>query len=98
MTTATRTSSPLLGKLGAAFGAAALAATAWLALLTFTSFGPPDVVRFLGAVFLPIGIGGAIGVAIAERRGPGRRLALAGLGLAALAVVVLVVMQLAVGY
>lgn len=98
MTMSARSSSPFLGRLGVAFGVAALAAIAWLALLSFTSFGPPDVVRFLGALFLPIGIGGAIGVAIAERRGPGRRLALIGLGLAGLAVVGLVVMQLAAGY
>ena len=98
MSTATRASSPFLGTLGAAFGATALAATAWVALLSFTSFGPPDAVRFLGAIFLPIGIGGAIAVAIAERHGPGRRPAFVGLGLAALAVVGLVVMQFAAGY
>ena len=98
MTTATRASGPLVGKMGAVFGALAAAATAWLAVLTFTSINPPDLVRFAGAVFLPIGIGGAIAAAIAERHGPGRGLALVGLGLAAVAVVVLVVMQFAVGY
>lgn len=98
MTTRTHDHGALVGQVGAVFGALALAAVAWLAMLTFSSLNPPDTVRFAGAVFLPLGIGGSIGAAIAGRRGPGRPWALLGLGLSAAAVVALTAMMFAVDY
>ena len=97
MTTGAWEARPLVGQIGALFGALALAAVGWLALLTFSSLHPPEAVRIAGAAFLPLGICGAI-AGIVGRHGASRPWAFLGMALAAVAVVALTVMQFAVDY
>ena len=98
MTTGAWEARPLVGQIGALFGALSLAAVGWLALLTFSSLHPPEAVRIAGAAFLPLGIGGAILAGIVGRHGASRPWAFLGMALAAVAVVALTVMQFAVDY
>lgn len=98
MTTGTQRAESLVGQISAGFGALALVGVAWVAVLTFSSLDPPEAVRITGTLFLPLGLGGAVGAGIAGRHGASRPWALLGMALAAAAVVALTLMQLAAGY
>ena len=79
------------GRWSAAFGLAGAAAFVWLWLLSATPLDPPNWVRILGLVFLPIGVVGALFTGIPAVRGAGRPAALVGLIAAALTVIAFIV-------
>lgn len=80
------------GRLSAVFGLLALAAFAWLWVLSATPFDPPNWVRILGLVFLPIGLVGALVTGIAGVRRPPRAWAVVGLAAAGATIVAFVLL------
>ncbi|GAA4378126.1 hypothetical protein [Agromyces bauzanensis] len=75
------------------FGLVALAAFAWLWVLSATPLDPPNWVRILGLVFLPIGLLGAVVTGIAGLRGA-RGWAVFGLVAAGLTIVAFIVLNI----
>lgn len=76
-----------LGTASATFGGVALAAMAWLWLLTLPEVNPPNFIRILGLIWLPIGAVVSVATGLLARRGGGRVGALVGLTLTAAALV-----------
>lgn len=72
------------GVLCTAFAAIAAAALVWLWSLTLPGFNPPNWIRILGVVWLPIGSAGSVMTGILGRRGPGRIWVVVGLTLVVL--------------
>jgi hypothetical protein len=79
------------------FGALALAAVVWVALLTYV-INPPNWIRIAGSSFLPIGIVIGLGTGVLGRRGPERRWAITGLTLVAIAVITFTALNFSVDY
>jgi hypothetical protein len=90
--------SELAGTVTLALGVLFTAAVAFAYVLSLReSFNPPDWVRVLGLVWLPIGLGGVpVGYAVA-RTGAGREHALVGVLVALTGLVALVGLVVAVG-
>lgn len=80
------------GVLSVVFGLVALAAFGWLWALSATPLDPPNWVRILGIVFLPIGIIGGVITGISGLRGAGRGWAIAGLVAVGLTIVAFIVL------
>lgn len=80
-----------LGRWSATLGLIGAAAFVWLWLLSATPLDPPDWIRILGLVFLPVGVIGAMITGIPAVRGAGRPAALVGLIAAALTVIAFIV-------
>jgi hypothetical protein len=87
-----------LPTLCAVFGAVALAAFLWLWALTLPDVNPPNWIRILGVIWLPIGIGGAAVTGILGWRGAGRVRSVVGLSLAALAVIAFITLVATADY
>jgi hypothetical protein len=86
------------GTLALLSGALALLATAFAYVLSLTDVvDPPNWVRILGLVWLPLGFFGAPLAYTVARRGPGRARGLAGLVLAAVGLVLFVVLLFVAG-
>ena len=86
------------GVLSAVFGVVALAAFGWLWALSTTPLDPPDWVRILGIVFLPIGI--IVGVLTGIpglRSAAGRPWAIAGFAAVGLTIVAFIVLITVLG-
>ncbi|MDC5696275.1 hypothetical protein OO014_03325 [Intrasporangium calvum] len=77
----------LIGLVALVLGFAAVAALIWLWALTLPNVNPPNWVRILGVLWLPVGVVGAGWAGLLGLRGPGRRWSVVGLSLAGLAVV-----------
>lgn len=86
------------GKVGAVSGTVALLAAGWVGLISFTEVDVPEWTRVAGSWLLPLGVVGAVLAAGGSKRGPGWPWAIAGVVLAAAAVVVLVLMQVYVDH
>ena len=85
-------SSDRLGVLCVTFGALGAAAFLWLAALSLTDFNPPDWIRILGVVWLPIGVAGSLITGVVGRHGPHRVAVTIGLALTALTLIGFVVL------
>ena len=85
-------SSDRLGALCVAFGALGAAAFLWLAALTLTDLNPPDWIRILGVIWLPIGMAGSLITGVMGRKGPHRVAVSIGLALTALTAIGFVVL------
>lgn len=81
-----------LGRWCAVLGLVSLAALVWLWVLSATPLDPPNWVRILGLVWLPVGVVGALFTGIPALRGEGRPGALVGLIAAAVTVIAFVVL------
>ena len=93
MNTTTMSTSGVAGRVGFAFAAVAAAAMVFVwSISTSGALDPPAWVRIGGSLLVPVGIAGAVGAGLLGLRGSGRRWAIAGLAVAAAAVVVFVVL------
>lgn len=81
----------------AAFGAVALAALVWIWALSQPRFNPPDSLRIVGSLLLPVGLAGSLASAYLARGGPRRVGVVLGLSLGALTVVGFVVLLVTMG-
>lgn len=86
------------GTLCAAFGAVAVAAFLWLLSLMLPDFNPPNWIRILGVVWMPIGVAGALVTGYLGRNGPDRSRVVIGLSLAALTVIGFIVLTATADY
>ena len=74
------------GKASTVLGGAAVLATVWLWLLSaLADFNPPNWVRIVGLIWLPVGTIGALVSWTVARQGAGRKWGLVGVGLSGLA-------------
>ena len=75
------------GVASAVLGGAAALATVWLWLLSaLPDFNPPNWIRIVGLIWLPVGIIGSLVGWMAARQGAGRSWGLVGVGLTGLAI------------
>lgn len=81
-----------VGVSAAILGLLGLAAFAWTWILSAAPIDPPEWLRIVGVWLMPIGIVGALVAGIAGLRGPGRPWAIAGLVLAAVAIIAFVLL------
>lgn len=81
----------LLGRLSFLTGALAVLAVAMIAFTSFTDFNPPNWLRILTMAPLPVALILSLGFGWVSLKSSGRSWAIAGLALAALAVVAFVV-------
>ena len=92
------TDSVRAGRLSVAFGIAALAALAWTwALSTLADFNPPDWIRIIGILVLPVAILGSVVTGVQGLRGSARQPAIVGLVIAGLVVLGFVVLLTVAG-
>jgi hypothetical protein len=95
---ATSALSPRAGSITLALAIVFVAATAFTYLLSLSDgFNPPDWVRALGLLGLPIGFFGTPVAYAVARSGPGRGRGRVGLGVALVGLVAFVVLQLVAG-
>lgn len=93
MATTTMSTSGVAGRVATLFAAIGAAAMVFVWVIsTSDELDPPEWVRIVGSLLVPIGLVGAVGAGIVGLRGSGRSWAVAGIALAAIVVVVFVVL------